>query len=102
MSGVNPAIGGIVKIVDDHMGVPNAEIRIELVRLSAMSSPSVSSKYQMSGARGDDAILVENEAINQLDIICENLFRIHSAVAVSVVQDADPIQWIPVVNARLE
>ncbi len=74
------------------MRIANTEIRVELgalvgdvVAVGVLEIPNVG-----SGSR-DYAVLVEDETVNQLDIVCEHLLRIHDTIIVGIVENADAV-----------
>ncbi len=92
MRRVDPAVEAPAEVVDDGMRVADTEPGVELhaavghaVTVGVLEEPDV------GRGRGDDAVAVEHEAGDELELVGEHLLAVHHAVTVGVGENGDAI-----------
>ena len=97
---VNPAVEPPAQVVDDGVRVGGAEAGVELRALVGdLVAVGVFEIPDVGRGRRDDAVPVEHEAGDELELVGEDVLAIHHAVAVGVRQDRDGVFRIAVLRA---
>ena len=79
MRGVNPAVPAPARIVDDRVRVADAEAGVELLDLVRLAvAVRVAQPENVRRLRDDHAVLVEDEAGDELEPFVENLLLVHA------------------------
>ena len=98
--GVDPAVPAPARIVDDRVRVAGAEARVELLDLVALAvAVGVAEEKDVRRLRDDHAVLVENEAGNEVEALVKNRLLIHHAVAVGVREAGNFVDRLALLHA---
>src|SRR5207245_7416636 len=89
---IDPAIVTPAHVVDDRMSILRAETGIELFDFVRFAiAVGVAQPENVRGLFDDHTIFVKDERTDALKSLIENVFLVHSTVAIRIFQPGNPI-----------